>query len=114
MLAEEYPDPLQYLSRVERLLFGWFVVRQFETNFPRFAKWVQSSGPEAMAHIACGRTLRLYAIALWLPAITGQLAKIDEVAYVFYGLVGVCVAWGVVCLLQSLKPQREYRRTHGM
>jgi hypothetical protein len=114
MLADEYSDPLQYLNHIERLFLGWSVVRQFRTNVPRFARGMQSSGPEAMAHIACSNALRLYAIALWLPAITGQLAKIDQVAYVFYGLVGVCVAWGVVCLLQSLKPGREYKRTRGM
>lgn len=114
MSTDEYIDPLQYLNGLERLALGWFVARQFATNVPRFAKWVQSSGPEAMAHIACSRTLRLYGMGFVLLALMGQAARIGEVAYVLYGLAGVCAAWAVVCLLRSLKPQREYRREHEM
>jgi hypothetical protein len=108
--GEKYPDPLQYLNRVERALFGWMVVRMFVTNTSRFAKWVKDSGPEAVAHTACGRVLLLYGFGFMVLAIFGQIVRVDVIAYVFYGLVGVCAVWAFVCLLLALGPQREFRR----
>lgn len=111
MPTDEYIDPLQYLNRLERLAFGWFVTRQFATNTDRFAKWVKSSGPQAAARIACGRALNLYAWGIGILAVVFDIAGATGVADIFFVLLGVCFVWGLTCVYSSLKPQREYRRT---
>lgn len=108
--TETDPDPLQYLNRVERLLVGWLVARQFETNVPRFAKWVESSGPHATARTACARSLAMYIWLLVFPGVIFETAGLADVAYFLYALAGVCAVWIFVCIISALKPQREYRR----
>lgn len=112
MADETGLDPLQYLNRVERLLVGWSVSRQFETNVPRFAKWVQKSGPHAAARIACAQAFQLYAIAFSLPGVIFNAFEITEVSYPLLILTGVCLMCDVACIITSLRPQQEYRRAH--
>jgi hypothetical protein len=111
--TDKYPDPLQYLSRVERLLVGWSVVRQFQTNTPRFEKRVRSSGPHAAAYMSAGQTFSMYVWACALPAIIFGIVGLPEVASVLYVLAGVCFLWGLGRALSGLKPQREYRRARS-
>lgn len=110
MEAEGYDDPLQYLNQIERLIVGWSVRRQFETNVPRFAKWVQKSGPHAAARIACARAFQLYAIAFALSGVIFNAFEITAVSYPLLILTGVSLAAGFVCVISSLGPQRKYRR----
>jgi uncharacterized membrane protein YuzA (DUF378 family) len=110
MTAEEYPDPLKYLNRVERLLVGWFVVRQFRTNIPRFAKWVHNSGPHATACCACGQVFALYIWAFVLPGVVFGIAGLSGIAAVCYILAGICALWAFACVISAIKPQREYKR----
>ena len=110
-MNDPYNNPLQYLSRVERLLVGWAVARMFASNRPRFAKWVQSSGPHATARFACGQTFNFYAAVLALVATAFIAAGIPSAAVVFYSLMGVCLIWSVTCVILALGPQRKYRRT---
>jgi len=113
MAAEEYPtDPLQYLNRVERLLVGWSVTRQFETNVPRTARWIKASGPHAIARVSCAQTFAIYIWVLALPGVAFATAGLHEVATVLYALAGVSAVWAVACIISAIKPQREYRQAH--
>lgn len=113
MAADAYPDPLKYLNRVERLLVGWSVARQFQTNTPRFEKRVRSSGPHAAAYMSASQTFSMYVWAFALPGIIFGIAGLPGIAAVFYVLAGVCFVWGLGRALSGLKPQREYRRARA-
>ena len=105
------PDPLQYLNRVERLLVGWSVVRQFRTNSPRFAKWVQGSGASAAARFSAGQTFSMY-IWLWgLPGVLFGIAGLPKVAAVLYVAAGVCFGSSLICATCGLRSQRDFRRS---
>jgi uncharacterized membrane protein YuzA (DUF378 family) len=111
VVLQENLDPLQYLNRVERLLLGWMVVRQFRVRYGRFPKWLRSSGPEAVARTSCARVLTLYIWVTGMSAAIFHIAEINVIANILYVLTGVCAVWAVACILSSLEPQREFRRT---
>jgi hypothetical protein len=108
---EAYPDPLQYLNRVERFLVGWIVVRAFARNSPRFAKWVQSSGPHAAARSACAQAFVLYIWGFGIPAVILNTAGLFVISDLLLLLAGACLIASIACVISGFKPQREYRRT---
>lgn len=112
--GDAYDDPLQYLNPVARLLTGWSVVLQFETNVPRFAKWVDKSGPHATALFASGRTFRLYGILVGFLAVFINAFGVTMISYPLFVLVGICGMCELACVAVSRKPQREYRRARKM
>jgi hypothetical protein len=112
-IAERFPDPREYLNRVERLLVGWSVARAFNANAPRFAKWQASSGPHAAAYFSASQTFSMYAWLFGLPGVIFGVAGLSNVAAVLYILAGACVLWGLARAMSALKPQREYRRARA-
>jgi hypothetical protein len=112
MAADEYPDPLQYLNRVERVLVGWSARRLFETNVPRTARWIRSSGPHAVARVSCAQTFALYIWVFVLPGVVFDAVGLSAVATVLFTLGGVCGVWAFACAISGIKPQREYRSDH--
>lgn len=113
-MTENGQEPLQYLNPIERLLAGWMVVRMFQTNTPRFAKWIESSGPHATARAACSRIIVMYLWPFVLLGVIVETAGLADVAYVLFALAGVCALWAVVCFISAIGPQRAYRRTHDI
>lgn len=106
-------DPLQYLNRAERVLVGWAVRRRFAAKLPRFAKWIETSGPRAAVRFACAQTFTLYIWVFGLTAAVVNVAGLNAVAYVLYAFAGLSLVGVIACLISALKPQREYRKAHG-
>jgi hypothetical protein len=106
--------PLEYLNRIDRLLVGWSVMRSFQTNAPRFAKWVRDYGPEAAAQTSSAQTFIMYG---WLVFLAGFILKVSGaglagvIAYVF---TGVCIIWTALHIPLILRSQRRYRRSSAM
>jgi hypothetical protein len=112
-MTDGFPDPLGYLNRVERFLVGWSVVRLFETNRPRTAKWLQRSGPHAVARVAASQTFGMYIWLGVLPGVAFEVAGLPQVATVLYALAGVSAVWAGACVISAIRPERAYRREQG-
>lgn len=106
----ERRDPLRHLNRTERRLLGWLVVHLFATENPRFERALEKSGEKATTRMACVNALRLYAIGLFVLGTISKLASVVVLAYGFYGLATVAMAWSFWCLFTVVGPEREFRR----
>ena len=110
MASDPYEDLLQYLGRIERLLLGWSVLRQFQTNSLRFEKWVLQSGPRAAVRASASQTYGMYAWACVVTGVAFSVAGLGTVAMVLYVSTAACVALSAVRAVGVFRPQREYRR----
>jgi hypothetical protein len=102
--------PLQHLSRLERRLLGWAVLRTFASQSPRFRRALEENGPVATVRMACVNTLRLYGIGVFLLGLACELARTRSLAYAFMALAALCVLWSCWCLLTAIGPERAYKR----
>ena len=103
-------DPVRYLSGAERVLVGWSVRRQFETNSPRFARRLQRNGPKAAVYLSSSQTFSMYVWVCVLPGIALGIAGASAASAAFYVLAGICVLVAFGRGFSCWKPEHEYRR----
>jgi hypothetical protein len=109
----EAGSPLSYLNGIERLLLGRVVLRMSASGSPRFARALEQNGPLATTRMACVNALRLYAIALFVVGLLGELVRSRALTYPFMALAALCVLWSCWCLYTVVGPERAYKREHA-
>lgn len=110
----ELSAPLRYLNPTERRLLGWVVARLYDPHSTRLQRAIERSGERATVRMACVNALRLYAVASMLAGMALQVARLQSVSLVFYGLAGASMAWSFWCLATTVGPEREHKRMQAV